>query len=348
MNIAYIVPSLRKLGPVVVTYDLVCRMIDEGHRVTVYFFDNYTDNTICFPCPTIRIKIWEKFKFEEYDIVHSHCFRSDFYVFIHKPLGGTKTKFITTIHNFVFEDLSSQYNKFISSILGNLWILSVKRHNQIVVLSNVAKEYYKRWFNSKNLHVIYNTRSLQEKHDLSNEEIEQLMDFKTNCSLIGINALLTQRKGIDLAIKALPYIDNVKLYIVGDGKIKTELKQLSEKLGISKRVFFAGFKEDAYRYIKYYDLYLMPSRSEGFPLALLEAVSLQCNIVVSDIPIFREFFTDSEATFFELENNQSLVSAIEYALTHDKSKMAYKRYLSDYTIDKFAQSYLNIYKTVLG
>ena len=88
----------------------------------------------------------------------------------------------------------------------------------------------------------------------------------------------------------------------------------------------------------------MPSRSEGFPLALLEAVAMRRNVVCSDIPVLKEIFTDEEVTFFELENVPSLVRAIKTALGCDKSERAYARYIRDYSPARFAENYLRVYR----
>jgi glycosyltransferase involved in cell wall biosynthesis len=156
---------------------------------------------------------------------------------------------------------------------------------------------------------------------------------------------LTPRKGIDLILKSMPFIgSDVKLLIVGEGPDRQRLQKMASELNIEDRVYFAGYKADAYRYLPLYDLYLMPSKSEGFGLALLEAAEYSRNIICSDIPVFREIFTDDEVTFFEPENAQSLAAAIMYALNNPKGEAAYQRYARDYTPEQFLNRYLAIYK----
>ena len=65
----------------------------------------------------------------------------------------------------------------------------------------------------------------------------------------------------------------------------------------------------------------MPSYSEGFPLAMLEAASMQKAIVCSDIPVFREIFSEQEIVTFELDNTNSLRDALITA-RREKEKLA--------------------------
>ena len=76
-----------------------------------------------------------------------------------------------------------------------------------------------------------------------------------------------------MIIQALQELPQTKFCIIGDGKIKNDLIQLSVKLKVSDRVLFLGYKKDAYKYLPYFDVYAIPSHSEGFPLAMLEAAA---------------------------------------------------------------------------
>lgn len=347
MNIAYILPCLKKNGPVVVAYELACQMVEKGHNVDVYYFDELSTNTLSFPCATIKISMLKAIDLAKYDIIHSHCLRPDLYVFLHKPLRNKNTKFLTTIHNFVLNDFITDFGRVRGVILANIWMFLLRRHDKRVVLSNIAKDYYKKWFKDSELEVIYNTRNIPLNDGLSTEEIREISAFKGDKPLLGTNAILTPIKGLDLVIQALKSVKDVRFFIVGDGRSKEDLQRLSYELGVSDRVYFAGYRENAYRYLAYYDVYLMPSRSEGFPLALLEAVAMRCKTIVSDLPIFKEIFSDKEVTFFEKENVDSLKSAIHIALNNDKSEAAYNRYINYYSPDIISGNYLNLYRKLL-
>lgn len=343
MKIAFILPSLIQQGPVIVAHDLIIGLQRLGHSCQVFYFDKKSEMILDFPCLTQQISFYKKINFDEFDIVHSHGLRPDAYIFLHKPIK-TSTHFVTTIHNFVLKDFSAQYNRLLALILGNLWMFLLLRHDLCVVLSKTAVAYYKRWLNNKRLTYVYNSRNLDISKELSEDEINKIIQFKGESVLLGINALLSPIKGVDMVIRALRNLPLCKLFIVGDGESMLDLKNLAKSLNVDEHVYFAGRKSEAYRYLPYYDLYLMPSRSEGFPLALLEAVAMKKNIVCSDIPVLKEIFSDDEVTFFNLENVKSLVDAIKYALKHNKAEKAYIRYINNYSMKCFADNYIRVYQ----
>lgn len=167
MKIAYILPSLAKMGPTLVAYDLATSMLQRGHEVCVYYFDELRENTVKFPCPTLRISFRHRFDMEKFDVVHSHMLRPDLYIWLYRPCRkNTHTRFITTIHSFVMQDLTSMYNRLVAFIFGNLWMLLLHCFDMRVVLSNEAKHYYLRWFRSEQLTCVYNTRTLNCEKNL--------------------------------------------------------------------------------------------------------------------------------------------------------------------------------------
>lgn len=114
---------------------------------------------------------------------------------------------------------------------------------------------------------------------------------------------------------------DAQLWFVGEGECLAELEQLSEKLEVSHKVHFEGFKKNVEPYLKYCHLYILASRYEGYPNALLEALTLGCSVLVKSHPggseeLLRRFkqlnrFQDSiaqlESSFLKLPELHSQV-----------------------------------------
>lgn len=342
MKIAYIIPKPANTGPILVVLELVKQMLEHKHKCTVFYFD--PSDEIKFPCPCIKISFFQKINFKEFDIIHSHGLRPDIYIFIHKPFK-CNSLFITTLHNYIIPDFSYQYNKFIAYTIGNLWMLILNRHDKIVTLSKDAVKYYKKRLPQKKLTYVYNTRNIVNT-PLSANEKEVITQFKKGFILIGINAALTDRKGIDQVIFALKKLPKHKLVIIGNGKSKHKLEQLCISENITNKVLFLGYKKDAFRYLPYYDIFALPSRNEGFGLTLIESAIFKKNVVCSDIPIFRELCPNHEVEFFQLENTQSLCNAILQATTNKNlGDKLYQRYISAFSPEIFYNNYYSIYST---
>lgn len=343
MRIAYIVPSLLNAGPVNVVHDLVEVMSQHGHECIVYYFDKKKAQR--FSCKTQKISMWKHIDINRYDVVHTHGLRPNCYLLIHKPVYCT-AHCITTFHNYVFEDYGYTYPNYVAVSGAYLTLASTFRHHKVIALSRDAINYYKRWIKEDKLVFVYNTRNVDFSRRLTFHEKEEILSFKKDSLLIGINSGVHPRKGIDLLIKALHLLpDNYKLFIVGDGVSREKYQCLSESLGVKDRIYWAGHREEAYRYLPYYDLYALPSRSEGFPLSVLEAAAWGKNIICSDIPVFKELYTNDEVSMFELPNIESLVEAIKRATGNPVYGInAKKKYEQMYSQEVFYNRHLKIYK----
>jgi glycosyltransferase involved in cell wall biosynthesis len=73
------------------------------------------------------------------------------------------------------------------------------------------------------------------------------------------------------------------LLLIGDGPDRVNLESLAARLGVSGQVCFAGFRSDARRLLPLMDLFVLPSRSEGLSVSLLEAMSAGVPVCVTDV-----------------------------------------------------------------
>lgn len=97
---------------------------------------------------------------------------------------------------------------------------------------------------------------------------------------------LDYQKGFDLLLHSLSDLSNPNwvLWMIGEGKLARELRELSADLGISDKVTFLGFKENPYPYLKYADLFILSSRFEGIPNVVLESLALKTPVIATPAP----------------------------------------------------------------
>lgn len=349
MKIAYIITSLTQTGPVNVVLDLVKVMMAHGHYCKVYYFDTKPNEHI-FPCDTQKITFSESIPFKDFDIVHTHSLRPDIYAFLRKPFF-IRTKLICTIHNFVFQDLVSEYGKCKGIIGGIIWQIARYRNDRIIVLNKTAKQYYSHWFNNAKIRIAYNTRVLNLSQEIEPKDIITISNLRKSyktilCSICKV----TPRKGLDRIVKALPLINsNICYLIIGDGPEVESLKQLSLSLRVEDRVIFLGSRYDGYRYMPYIDAFCIPSHSEGFPLAMLEASCYGKPIIASNLPVFSEIFDNSEIVKCTGDDIDSYAKGLNYAIQNSETlgAKAKARFESDYSPEAFYKNHINIYNEVL-
>ncbi|GAA6623850.1 glycosyltransferase [Scytonema sp. NUACC26] len=112
--------------------------------------------------------------------------------------------------------------------------------------------------------------------------------------VIGCIGRLDAMKGHDILLRAIAQIEGVRVVILGEGGQRTELEKLAVDLGISDRVEFPGWVENPYTWLPQFDIFAMPSRSEGFPLAIVEAMLAALPVVATYVGSIPEAVTDGE------------------------------------------------------
>jgi len=99
---------------------------------------------------------------------------------------------------------------------------------------------------------------------------------------------LRKEKGFDLLLDALPLVaqrfPGVRLALLGEGPDENNLRAQAARLGIERHVDFLGFKQNPWPHFGNADLFVLPSRLEGMPNALLEALALGTPAVATDCP----------------------------------------------------------------
>jgi glycosyltransferase involved in cell wall biosynthesis len=92
----------------------------------------------------------------------------------------------------------------------------------------------------------------------------------------------------DRIIKAFSYVyqrnSNAKMILVGDGKNRDYLEYIADVLGIKGNVIFTGFTEKVGYYLLHSKVFVMASRTEGFPVSMTEAMAYKIPIVSTDSP----------------------------------------------------------------
>lgn len=348
MRIAYIIPSLKRTGPNIVVHSIVNSKVINNNEIDIYYFDK-TENPLIFPCPTHQISMNETINFDYYDIIHSNMLRPDRYIYKYRK-SIKRAKLVTTIHQDIFSNLSSSYNIITASLVTPLWLKYISKFSFAVPISKSIKQIYKNKLNNLS-YVIYNGVNVNYRPDKQNKELyNQIKSLKGNCSfLLGTYAQITFRKGIDQIIDVLAIKKDLGAVIIGEGNAKSSLIKKVKELKLDNRVLFLPYVKDPYNYLESIDVYVMPSRSEGFGLAMVEAAITRTPIICSNIDVFREIFNEDQVAFFSIDNIDSLSKAIDKVMINKEilSHNAYERASSQFTIDNMAKDYLNLYKLLL-
>ena len=146
-------------------------------------------------------------------------------------------------------------------------------------------------------------------------------------------ARFTYNKGQDILIKAFAIlrrsIPNAHLYLVGkysDDVFFRNLKQLINENGLIESVHLVGYDQNPYRWVKYSDCFVLPSRLEGLPNSLIEAMYIGVPVVATrSIPIIDRIVQEGYNGYVvDSEDFRALADRMKDALELKNFSMTYK------------------------
>lgn len=310
----------------------------------VFYFDEYPP--MAFKCPTHRISMKKAIDFDRFDIVHSHCLRPDIYLSKWKKKIH-KAKIITTLHQDTYQTFRYQYNSLLTWLFTKYWCRVQSKFDGVVAISKQLEDAYKTRIKAS-FTTIYNGCVINDEELVNADVGKAIQRLKSKYALLGTYAFITRRKGVGQVLRVLPQLKEFAFVIIGEGPDVENLKKLTYELNITERVLFLPYQSNPHQFLRYFDIYIMSSYSEGFGLAMVEAALCERSIVCSNIHSFHELFDESQASFFNLDNAQSLQNAIVRAFEgrHIYGRLAKERATERFTVPKMAENYLNYYQAI--
>lgn len=164
-------------------------------------------------------------------------------------------------------------------------------------------------------------------------EVRSLLRIPIGAKVLMTAGILNRGKNIEILIKCLPRIgiDNMSLFIIGDGSSKEDFSYINDlgglirRLGLGHRVIFTGWleKEDLWKIYPAADLFILASKNEGMPNALLEALGLGLPCIGSRIPGIIDILQYEELMF-----NPSDEEAIVDKVSRVFSDVQYSNYIA--------------------
>ena len=126
---------------------------------------------------------------------------------------------------------------------------------------------------------------------------------------VGTVARLGVQKGLDRLIDAVANVASVKLVIVGGGELLERLQSQAEDLGISDRVMFLGWRDNPRTFLAGFDVFVLPSRNEAFPLSIVEAMLCSVPVIATDVGSVSEAIEDGVTGFLVPPNRPEMIAS---------------------------------------
>jgi len=283
--------------------------------------------------PSFAFFSWLKAKGSEYDLIHAHNVPSAF------PMRGTNGKKVLTVHGYYSEQITLLHGGVLGKAARFIEPKMLKWADVVTVVSKSAQEAYRK--------VGVETIHIPNAIDLKEMPREGERIYNRQIIFVG---RLSREKGIDVLIDAMDEIEDVHLLIVGSGSERFSLDANTEN-----RIHVMGEQtwKKTISLIRGSDVLVLPSRTEGLPTVILEAMAVGTPVIASAVGGIPEIIeTNREGVLVPRNDVKSLTNAIK-SVMKDRKKRAYlaknakEKLQREYTWDVVLEKYLKIYKNLL-
>ncbi|RAW01474.1 glycosyltransferase family 1 protein [Pseudochryseolinea flava] len=196
------------------------------------------------------------------------------------------------------------------------------------------------------------------RQSFSRIDIRAQLHIPESAVVIGTVAVFRFQKRLDLwmeiASKILEHHPETHFLLLGDGPLKSQLLEKRKTLGMEGRIHMPGLQTEVRPYVASMDVYMMSSIFEGLPIALLEAMSMECAIITTDAGGIKEVIRHgTDGLLCEVDQPNRLV---EYAseLINDSSKrtllsrQARIRIQDCFSMEEMVKQLEDLYKGLTG
>ncbi len=189
------------------------------------------------------------------------------------------------------------------------------------------------------------------------EETRKKLDLKKSSLCIGTVGSLRPVKNQALLINAckaiLPHFDQVEVLIVGEGPLQSKLLQEVKTLGLSEKIHFAGVQPNIPEILNALDIFVLPSRSEGMPNAVLEAMACGIPVIATAVGGTSEVIEDGKnGILIASEDEPHLIQALTELIQNHEKRLAFglegrRRVLSQFSLKNMVSEYQMLYESLL-
>jgi glycosyltransferase involved in cell wall biosynthesis len=286
---------------------------------------------------------------ENIDILHCHEPKSRLYGAVVSKMMGIPI--VATHHLWTGQNLRTRLVESIDAAV-------LHGCDKVVGVSNSVAESMRRVLvSSHRIEVIPNGIDLSSfRDDLKGDEVRRSLGIPRTAPVIGAVGRLDIQKGHDRLIEAAKKITDAgqeAFYVIlGEGVERPRLEALVRDLGLTGRVLLPGYRSDVRSCLAMMDVFVMPSRREGTPMALLEAMAMKKPVVATAVGGVPDVLTDGIDGIVLPENGVGLSDALlkllrDPAFAIQIARTGRRRVENEFSSVRMARRYEELYRRCL-
>lgn len=295
------------------------------------------------------LRIRSCIKSAHYDIIHSHTSHAHTLAFA--ASAGTPAKRLVTrrvdfsIFRHSFLHLSGIKYRY----LADFYVAISQKIKDVLIADGIAAE---------RIAVIHSGIDPGRFARADGKHLIAEFDIKSDEKVVVNVAHLAGHKGQEYLVRAvsrvLAKIPRVRFFIVGEGKLMSELKALAISRGINHSLVFTGFRDDVGAFYNIADLFVMSSLQEGLGTAVLDALALGKPVVATKSGGIPEMISDGvTGRLVEPADPAALAEGIVDLLSHvDRAKLmgarGKKEVIEKFSLDAMVDAYIEVYERMLS
>lgn len=297
------------------------------------------------------IKLKKIIKKEKIKIIHAHwLFPQCLVAVIYKKILCRKIKILGTIHGSdIIRIKNAKLKKF---ILNNL--------DYLTVVSNELKNEINKLQLKKQLQIETIPMGVDDKKFTPCKYQEWLKEkYNIKDAFLLFVGRLSEEKGVKYLLRAMLKVieknNKIKLIIIGDGPLKTDLQKESADLKISDNVLFWGKipNDELPPYFATADIFIGPSASEGFGLVFAEALMSKTPVISSDLKSISDIINEETGIQINVKDKEQFSNAIINLLSDEekRKKISEKGYLhakNNFSLSFISKKYNQCYLKILN
>ncbi|WP_017752684.1 glycosyltransferase [Clostridium tyrobutyricum] len=288
------------------------------------------------------------------DIIHTHAAVPSMIAILARSGIKKHIPVIQTMHGWG-TNKKLKHEKMDCLILNSIdKVISVSKNDKSLMISKgIYREKISTIYNGVEDNVSF---TYSENDDIIND----IKNYKDNgYKVFGCIGSVCERKNQQIFIETLNKIGkDLKIFAVfiGEGDKIKELKKKVNDYALNDRIKFYGYRQNASKYISFFDYFIFTSLSEGFSIAVLEGFRSKTAVIASDIPAFHECIQNNVTGYlFKSNNIYSLENLIRRVISNKDNnlekiiiKNGYYKFKDKFTLRKMIDNYYNVYRTLLS
>lgn len=291
-------------------------------------------------CRKLNVKIW-----------HGHDYKSNLYGLLLRPFWPMTL--VSTAHLWTDDTLRMRLYRRVDE-----WCLPY--YDEVIAVSTpLAERCREIGVDAARLTMISNAIEADKWSRTRNvEQAKRAMGIEPGVLTIGVTGRLNIQKRIDRLLRVVnamrPRLQRpVQVLLVGDGPERERLEAMVDRLGLRAVVRFCGWQSDARPWYEAMDLFVLPSRDEGLPNAVLEAMAMGVPVAATDVGGVNDLLDGGRCGVL-LDQDERGWADVLLGLLQDRAERerlardARRRIEEQFTFERRMQKVMAVYDRALG